>query len=129
MRRLAGVTVLAALAAAAVAAIVVVLVLVLGGEDRLSQPEFARQGDALCADLERRSGALGQARDLEGIARQLDEVAKIGEDTHRRLGELKPPEDRQAAFDGYLQSLQRQIDKARELADAARRNDEPALRT
>ena len=99
------------------------------GEDRLSQAEFAKQGDALCAEAERKAEALGEPRDLQGVARQLDELVKISEDAKRRFSELKPPEDKQAAFDGYLQSIQRQIDKAKQLRDAASRNDEAALRS
>ena len=101
-----------------------------GGSDRLSKSEFITRADAICAKYEQRVRSAmkgipaGSATQLAGAIERVLPVIHTGND---ELRALVPPENLQDRFDHWMQISDGEVDAAKKLHDALRRNDQPAV--
>jgi hypothetical protein len=102
-----------------------------GGDDAPSKEEFAKQADAICADLEKQSNALGESnpQSVNAIAEFAAKAKKTAEDGVKRINDLEVPsgsdgekakEWQKAITDDAEQKL---IPALEELEAAAKKND------
>lgn len=93
-----------------------------GGEP-LSQAEFERQANQICADLGDALDAMGEVESAEELQQQLDEGEERFQAALDDLRELEPPEEHAENFDRFLASGDELIDVIRDLREAARDED------
>ncbi len=101
-----------------------------GGSDRLSKSEFITRADAICAKYEQRVRTAmkgiqaGSATQLASAIERVLPVIRTGND---ELRALEPPENLQDRFDRWMRISDAEVNAAKKLDDALRKNDQPAV--
>ena len=94
------------------------------GGTALTEDEFVDQANAICADANEQVAALDPPTgDVQGLGDYAQEVVDISEPLIEQMDALVPPEDLQADFDAYVESVRDQSDLAQQLAEAADAGD------
>ena len=109
-------------------AVVLVLLLVVagcGGDDDgpLSQEDFERQGNAICADLNRDLADLGQPQSPDEFVEQLETGQDRLREALRELEKLEPPEEHQRDFATLLRQGDEAVATINELIAAGEAQD------
>jgi hypothetical protein len=98
-----------------------------GGDEQTTRAEWAGQADAICADVERRLDALGEAETLPEFARILDKAIALLAEGRSKLARLDSPSADEERVQQMLTQLERMEASTRAAREAARRGDEPAV--
>ena len=99
-----------------------------GGGGRLSQKELVSKGDGLCLQQRTRDQRIGATRTVKTLAAKGDQLLASDRAALSRFAKLRPPSDRQSAFDAYVKLLRQSLDREARLVAAAKKGDVPALR-
>lgn len=100
-----------------------------GGGDRLSQAEYVKQADAICARYEKRLAALPQPESTADVKTLVDKGLPIAREGNTELKELKPPEDLEAKVDQWHERNDRNLELIEDLGQAAEDGDEERIQT
>ncbi len=100
-----------------------------GGGDRLSQAEYVKQADAICAKYEERLDALPQPKSTADLKTLVDKGLPIAREGNAELNELKPPEDLEAKVEEWHKRNDRNLELIEELGQAAEDGDEEKIQT
>jgi hypothetical protein len=94
-------------------------------EDRLSADAWVARADAVCEVAEREIEALPapSLADQDSFAAYMSEVAQIGDRQLDELRQLTPPADVETDYRALLDISAKQVEVAREIAEAARHGD------
>lgn len=100
-----------------------------GGDESVTQADFIRQADALCAKTRKATRAEREsASDMSLVAftnRVLKEQQQLVDD----LEAVEPPEDLSARYDEYLATLRKQYDLTQQIVDEAEPDSDGTLET
>ncbi len=89
------------------------------GDDRLSEEEYLREADAICASYDERLNSLPEPTNLTGLERVAGQALALASEGVERLRALKPPEELQAQVDEWIERNEENVRKIRELREAA----------
>jgi hypothetical protein len=98
-----------------------------GGDDGVTHAEWARDADAVCAEYERRTAALGTADELPELAALLDRAIPLFDGERAEVGRLDAPEGDEDRIAQMLAHLEKAGAAARRARAAARRGNEQAV--
>lgn len=98
-----------------------------GGEERLSQEEFQKQGNAICAKYDEQIEEIGTPTSVEEVPVYVNKVLPIVERQIEDMKELNPPERDQEAFDEMIAEAEKTVEAGRDLGEASEASDDAAI--
>jgi cobalamin biosynthesis protein CobT len=98
-----------------------------GGESRLSQEDFQKEGNAICAKYDKQIEEIGTPTSVEEVPAYVNKVLPIVERQVEDMKELNPPEEDQQAFDAMIAEAEKTVEAGRDLGEAAEANDDAAV--
>jgi hypothetical protein len=98
-----------------------------GGEERLSQEEFQKQGNAICAKYDKQIEEIGTPTSVEEVPAYVNKVLPIVERQIEDMKELNPPERDQEAFDEMIAEAEKTVEAGRDLGEASEASDDAAI--
>ena len=93
-------------------------------DDRLSRDEYIRRADAICAEYDERLDRLSRARSVGELAALAGRALPIAREGVGKLRGLRPPLDLESRVNEWLERNDENVERIRELREAARRGDE-----
>ena len=96
---------------------------------RLSEAEFVKKADAVCAKYKKKINALPQPSSLSGVAGYAQKAIDLTKQGRAELRALKPPSDLADTNAKWLANLDQTLVLAGELRDAAKQKDLAKVRT
>jgi hypothetical protein len=93
----------------------------------LSAADFRQQADAICAKYEAKLNDIGQPTSLSELGGFVDKAVPIIEQGNGELQQLQPPEELKADWDRAMTIQNENLQKTRDLQDAAHKNDQAAM--
>jgi hypothetical protein len=103
------------------------VVLVACGNGRLSREEFIAAADEICADIDRRTEALGQPRTQQEFQEFVEESQEITIQGLRQIRELQPPEADEGRVDRMLDLREEAVRSLPEIQEAVEAQDFQAM--
>lgn len=94
-----------------------------GSDNRLSKDEFQSRANAICKRYEGKLAALGKPSSPADIPQYVDKSVPLIQQGLAELRALRPPVDLQDDWNNLLDETQKAIPAARQLSDAAAKND------
>ncbi len=88
-----------------------------------SSGSYASKADAICRKYKQKTDAISQPKTLSDLATVSDQVLPLLHDARRELRALKPPADKQATANAWLDEFDVTIDDVKKIRDKARVGD------
>lgn len=98
-----------------------------GGEDALSEEEFQKQGNAICAKYDQQIEDISTPTSVEEVPAYVNKALPIVERQIEDMKELSPPEEDQETFDSMIEEAEKTVQAGRELGEAAEAKDDAAI--
>lgn len=98
-----------------------------GGEDELSEEEFQKQGNAICAKYDQQIEDISTPTSVEEVPAYVNKALPIVERQIEDMKELSPPEEDQETFDSMIEEAEKTVQAGRELGEAAEAKDDAAI--
>lgn len=98
-----------------------------GSDGRLSTDEFRQRANAICERYDAKIAAIGSPTSPDDIPEFVDKGIPLIQQGIAELRALKPPEEFEQDYDRMLDSTAQAIPAARDLADAAPKQDAEAI--
>jgi hypothetical protein len=98
-----------------------------GGGDRLSKEEFQKQANATCTKYEAKLNAIGRPTSPADVKAYVEKGIPVIQQGLAELRALKPPEGMQGDYERMLTEVEKSIPAARQLGEAAAKNDAAAV--
>lgn len=94
-----------------------------GGGKRLSKKEYASRADSICRKYNRLSQKIANPRSLSDLARAVDKLKPLLDQSIKDLRKLSPPKNEQATADSWLGKVEAIRDDLAKVGDKARKKD------
>jgi hypothetical protein len=95
------------------------------GDGRLSHGDFVKHADAICSAYRGSTQRLAHPRSYDEVLAYVKKTLPLYEAALRKLEQLKPPKQDEAAVRAWLAADRRIVKAEQKLADAAERRDFP----
>jgi hypothetical protein len=91
-----------------------------GGSQRLTRDEYAAKADVICRKYNKLTNAVGNPKNLAGLAKAFDKALPLLENAISDLRKLKPPKSEQNTVDEWLAQSEVLKHDLQEMRDQAR---------